>query len=81
MFKKYLKKQKNYIYLTIVFTIIFWGTMFLYNQEIEAIIYASTLCILISIPVIAISYKNFVQKQKDYKNMKKQSHFLMEIYL
>ncbi len=75
MFKKYLKKQKNYIYLTIVFTIIFWGTMFLYNQEIEAIIYASTLCILISIPVIAISYKNFVQKQKGLQEYEKTEPF------
>lgn len=75
MFKKYLKKQKNYIYLTIVFTIIFLGTMFLYNQEIEAIIYASTLCILISIPVIAISYKNFVQKQKGLQEYEKTEPF------
>ena len=78
MFKSYLKDKKNYLILTVIFMVIFWITMFLYNQELEAVVYAWSLCVLVAIPSIVISYKNFVQKQNALKKYNKTEPFFDE---
>lgn len=78
MFKSYLKDKKNYLILTVIFMVIFWITMFLYNQELEAVVYTWSLCVLVAIPSIVIGYKNFVQKQNALKKYNKTEPFFDE---
>lgn len=71
MIKKYLEIHKKYIALTLVFICIFSTIMFLYRQELEAVLYASGICFLVAISVFICSYKNFAKKYcklREFKN-------------
>lgn len=65
MFIKYIKQYKFIGLLFIVFIVIFWSVLFLYNNETEAVLYASILCFFIMTILIIIHFNCFIKKHKN----------------
>lgn len=65
MFIRYIKQYKFIALLFIVFVSIFWFILFLYNSDVEPVLYATFLCFFVTTILIIIHFNNFIKKHKN----------------
>lgn len=80
--KNFLKMLWNYIwqyrlngFIFLVFVCIFAGVFFLYDLQIEAVVYAGGLCVLVAIITLSISFFNFYRKHQELRRI--QTHIVL----
>ena len=65
MFIKYIKQYKWIGLLFVIFAVIFWTVLFLYNSNTEAVLYATILCIFVAGIFMMLHFNRFIKKHKN----------------
>ena len=65
MFIRYIKQYQFIGLLFIVFVVIFGSVLFLYNSDIEAVLYAAVLCFFVTAILIILHFNRFIKKHKN----------------
>lgn len=60
----YLRRQVKLILMLLLFVILFAVVFSLYNLPVEAVVYASALCLVVGLLLFAVGYGRYVQRHR-----------------
>ncbi len=74
----YIKKHKNYLYLSALFLAIFASIFYLYNLPLQAVLYGALLCSFTALVAAGFSFARFSRRHRQLHRLKKEITLTLE---